>query len=76
MMKMLQNIVATGTVIRLIFVAVAGIPLAAASAQLAPASAQQIGVISTLQGQKIPVFGEGQLPFSFLHSMEHNRWDA
>ncbi len=61
------------TAVRIFSVASAGIPLAAASAQLAPASAQQIGVISTPQGQKIPVFGEGQLPFSFLHSMEHNR---
>ena len=50
------------TAVRIFFVASAAIPLAAASAQIAPASAQQIGVISTPQGQKIPVFGEGQLP--------------
>ena len=65
----------TLAVIRIFFVASAGISLASASAQQqgTTPTAQQIGVISTPQGQKIPVFGKGRLPFSFLHSMQHNR---
>ena len=51
---------ATATAVRLLFVVAAGISLAPASAQ--QTTAQQTGVISTPGGQKIPVFGEGQLP--------------
>jgi len=60
------------TAVRLLFVFSAGIPLAAASAQLAPGSAQPIGVMSTPQGQ-IPVFGEGQLPLFAAGSLTRAR---
>ena len=56
--------------VRLLFVVSAGIPLASASAQLAPGSPQPIGTMSTPQGQ-IPVFAKGQLPMFLEH--EHTR---
>lgn len=62
---------AIATAVRLLFVVAAGISFAPATAQ--QTTAQQIGVISTPGGQKIPVFTEGQLPVSFLHSMQHSR---
>lgn len=52
--------------VRLLFVVSAGIPLASASAQLAPGSPQPIGMMSTPQGQ-IPVFAEGQVPIFLLN---------
>lgn len=47
--------------VRFLCVVAAGIPLASASAQLAPESPQPIGTLSTPQGQ-IPVYAKGQLP--------------
>ena len=58
--------------VRIFLVVSAGIPLASASAQLAPGSAQPIGVMSTPQGQ-IPVFGEGQLPLFSAGSLTRAR---
>ncbi len=51
-----------------VFLAVSvGVPMASASAQLAPASPLPARVLPTPQGQ-IPVFGEGQLPIlGFIH---------
>lgn len=69
---------ANATAVGLLFVAAAVLPLTPTSAQTAPppvqqTTAQQIGMISTPGGQKIPVLGEGQSPFPYLHSLQHYR---